>query len=382
MFDRKAVALGILACAGCSTPAPAPVAIVLKPATAALSAEFTWVGSVRELPDGRLLILDQKENRISLADSALRGVTTVGRVGDGPGELRTPSLLWAFGGDSTLVPERERQRWVLYRGSQPIETFAPDHPAIRAFYLGFLAGACCNGTILGGAFPTNLASFRQMPDSILLLRVSLADGKADTVARISVSSGDGGGDVAVEAGDGAAATLPEKKNYVVWIGGPDQAAMFADGWIAIARAHPYRIDWCPPRGACKRGPTMPAPPMMTDREKQAYLKFMSRTTQWPPTTDLGETSGWPKTLPPFMSPSNRYDGYALVAAADGRLLVDRIPSADAPLRRYDVIDRNGAVAGQFAIPINERIVGSGTRSLYLARTDNDGVQRIERRPWP
>ena len=84
---------------------------------------------------------------------------------------------------------------------------------------------------------------------------------------------------------------------------------------------------------------------------------------------------WPSTLPPYRSP------VVLLAAPDGRLLVPRMPTADRPETRYDVVSRRGTLDGQLVLTSNERIVGFGGSSVYVAVSDDDGIQRIRRHAW-
>jgi len=163
---------------------------------------------------------------------------------------------------------------------------------------------------------------------------------------------------------------------------PDQVAVFPDGWIAIARANPYRVDWCPLGQRCSVGPVLLASlPRMTDREKQAYLQVAAKTHGWPPTSDVSETSRWPRVVPPFVERPSRVDTGALFPMPDGSLLIERLPSADAMWMRYDIVPRSGIVAGQVRLPLGEQIVGFGRASVYVVATDADGLQRLRRHPW-
>ncbi|HET6680105.1 MAG TPA: hypothetical protein VFG84_02825, partial [Gemmatimonadaceae bacterium] len=64
---------------------------------------FTEITHIRELSDGRVLVLDQRESRIALADFMAGTVVQVGRDGDGPGENRSPVLIVPLRGDTTLA---------------------------------------------------------------------------------------------------------------------------------------------------------------------------------------------------------------------------------------------------------------------------------------
>ena len=70
--------------------------IKLKAADAKLDEEFTALGSVRELSDGRVLLNDARDKRIVVADFKTGAVAQVGRLGSGPNEYAAaaPLHIW------------------------------------------------------------------------------------------------------------------------------------------------------------------------------------------------------------------------------------------------------------------------------------------------
>jgi hypothetical protein len=112
-----------------------------------------------------------------------------------------------------------------------------------------------------------------------------------------------------------------------------------------------------------------------DKEKLAFMKRLAdRTGRAPSPPD--SITDWPATLPPYRSP------VPMLSAPDGRLLIPRLPTAELVDTRYDVVNRRGALDAQLVLPPNERIVGFGPSSVYVAVADDDGIQRIRRHPWP
>ncbi|HLA89561.1 MAG TPA: hypothetical protein VJL28_03895 [Gemmatimonadaceae bacterium] len=376
---RTLVAVALLAPASAAAQ-KVPVA-QLKLADGKLAEEFTLIASVRELSDGRILVSDEKEKRLVIADLRSGAVAAIGRVGSGPGEYRGTARLWALSADSTMMADQFGRRWLLLNGAEVALTLPSETPAIRATF-GMVSGVDRNGHVLAlrpSLDPTGRPM--NLEDSLLVVRVERASGRAETLARVpSPFAGGGRGEVAAARQGGAAS---ERRIYVVAISAYDQTTMFPDGWIAIARVSPYRVDWCAPNGTCTTGPTLPATVIkMTNREKHAFLDLAAKTTRWPPTSAVEEVTGWPDAIPPFVVPPMRMDASALVASPDGRLLIERMPSADAPPTRYDIVDRRGELVGQLSLLWNERIVGFGAKSVYVAVTDHDGIQRLRRHPWP
>lgn len=76
---------------------------------------FTDVGSVRELSNERVVVVDARELTVKLVDMRGGTSTLVGRNGDGPGEYRWPGRLYALSGDSTLLQDAGNGRLMIIR---------------------------------------------------------------------------------------------------------------------------------------------------------------------------------------------------------------------------------------------------------------------------
>ena len=88
-----------------------PVTRYTTPA-AELKAEFSSIASIAELRDGRVLIVDSKDDRLVLGNFADNTASTIGRNGDGPREYRRVSRVVPVGGDTVLV--RSGSRYLYY----------------------------------------------------------------------------------------------------------------------------------------------------------------------------------------------------------------------------------------------------------------------------
>ena len=62
---------------------------------------FTQVTGLRELKDGRLVVIDSRDKIVELVDFKAGNATKVGREGSGPGEYAFPMRLVPLGGDSS-----------------------------------------------------------------------------------------------------------------------------------------------------------------------------------------------------------------------------------------------------------------------------------------
>lgn len=385
---RNSIALAlslVVLSSGASFAQSPPVARLAAP-TAALAEEFSVIASVRELSDGRVLVSDEKDGRLVIANFDNGSVVQVGRRGAGPGEYRQIGRIWPLAGDTTLLKEPFSPRWLLLNGGEVAATLGPGEAAVRIVGPNRLLGADTRGHLVWTQLGRD-ANGRPAPnDSLAVVRLSRATQHVDTVARVQSPTGwsrDAGVTDAAPAVAASGGGAPQRRTYHIALSAPDEVAVFPDGWIALVRAGPYRVDWCAPDRRCVPGQPLAAPRLaMSDREKRAYLAVAAATQTWPPTTDPGETAGWPNTLPPFATPASHIDASAVIALTDGRLLIERLPTADVPHRRYDILARSGGVVRQLQLELLERIVGSSGRHLYVAVMDKDGIQRLRRHPLP
>ena len=370
MSARAAVGLALLIVTPCCAMAQKVPVVRLKPADARLDEEFTSLSSVRELSDGRVLIADWQENRLVVANLRDGTVKAVGRTGSGPGEFRGLYQLFVLGRDSTLVPDLRARRWLLLDGVSVVVTLPPETPVLRVAPI--LLGADEAGHVLTmGVVRPGPREPADPAESVYVVRADRATGRADTVGRILPQPSQV--EVRERNPDGSPRTVT---GNTLMLSASEQALLFLDGWIAFARLNPYRVDWRTSDGRIVRGAALPVPvDKVDDREKRAYVERSARQSGRPP-RDPATITSWSPTVAPFQTQG------ALLASSDGRLVIHRMQTASAPHTRYDVVDRRGALAVQVSMPENERIVGFGAKSVYVAVTDDDGIQRLRRHPWP
>jgi hypothetical protein len=70
-----------------------------------------------------------------------------------------------------------------------------------------------------------------------------------------------------------------------------------------------------------------------------------------------------------------------VAGLDGRVLVSRYPTSKSPETTYDVVNRRGELEGRLMLPSNERIIGFGSKSIYVLEEDENGETWLRRHAW-
>lgn len=352
--------------------------IELRPANAVLEHAFSLgrVTSVRELSDGSLLIGDGADEHLVHVRWGTREVTPIGRAGDGPGEYRGVGWLYPLGADSTLFSDSYTGRWLILDGLRMVSTI-PEGSALNRLLGGELSGADRRGNVLGVTGATSSAGSRlprHWADSLILLLARPGFDRVDTIAHLK------------GRGVSQLTELPRPTGSgprVVVLGNPleaeDQALLFPDGWIAVARLDPYRVDWRTPEGRWIRGAPLPFDRRrVTDGEKcWATTRMLGQLR--PCTADL---PGWPDVLPPFLLHGPLRAEPALLASPDGRLVIGRTPTEVSPESRYDLVDRTGRLAAVLVLPPNEGLIGFGTRSVYVLASDDDQLVTLRRHQWP
>jgi hypothetical protein len=337
--------------------------LTLGPATASLSEEFSSLTWVREIKDGRLIVTDSRDGRVVVADPRTGKVEQISRRGQGPREYPSARPVWRINGDSSVMVDSPR-RWLLFDGARIVATLAPDAPGVAAAK-GIPRGVDEVGHVYSSEFLP--AAEKPIGDSTALVRIARANGQADTITRLSALVP-------------RRTSSPNKDGYFEFslptVAMADEAVPFADGWVAVVRSNPYRVEWRAADGQWIRGAPLPFTSMrMDEKEKRAFMARLAAPTGKTPSPP-DSIPDWPATVPPYRSPVQ------LLAAVDGRLLVPRLATADNPEMRYDVVNRRGTLDAQLVLAANERIVGFGSGAVYVSVTDDDGIQRLRRHRWP
>lgn len=334
--------------------------VALRPSNGVLQEEFSRLGTnpVRELNDGRLLVVELgRSSRLVVADFQTGAIKSIGQKGQGPGEYTLLFAIHALPSDTTVVVASDR--WLLLSGDRIVKTI----PGGNVSVVGFDA--------LGRALVSQ--SGAPFADSTtMLLKERQRDGlPSATAAAVRVAS-------FAEAGYPPPPTTTESGGRAYrgpWIGKED-AHLFADGWMAVVRQSPYRVDWRSPDGKWTLGKPLPVPVVaVSRREKDAFMQ-LGAATSGSPAQDASFYPIWPRNIPPYTI------GWGLVRGPNGTLLIPRTKTADHPEARYDVVNRQGQLERQINIGKADRILAFGARSVYVSNTDDDGIQTISRHPWP
>jgi hypothetical protein len=354
-----------------------PRRVALPPHNGRLATAFTVITSVRELGDGRILVTDPQDLQLVVADFRGGEPTQISRRGQGPGEYGMAGPLFGLGGDSSLMSDFMGRRVLLLDGDKIVATVPADNPVLRATR-GFVRFADRFGhvtSLKSPDVPTG-ASVTGVRDSSTVLRFHRTTGKVDTITKILDRP------TARTITRDAKGEISSSTSRALRLRVGEQYIMHPDGWIAVVRINPFRVDWRSPEGRWTLGTPLPVPVIrMTEKEKAASRSRTAASraanpssTPLPPQLQTPDDE-WPDVMPPYIQGE-------LTFSPDGDVIFRRQPSADHPGTAYYVVDRRGRLLGVLDLKDNERIIGWGAKSLYIVETDTDDLKYIRRHPWP
>ncbi|MEI6738672.1 MAG: hypothetical protein WCK74_00025 [Gemmatimonadaceae bacterium] len=363
-----------------ATAQPAPRSAGTTPFTLVVDRRFPIevieVRGIRELSDGRLIVLVREPRAILLLDSAGGSSRQIGRLGDGPGEYRSPAQIFALGNDSTLVIDGANRKWYLMARDRMVSLpSALEQWRLREFVM--VHGADAQGNLLQMLGLIDRAArevWQTSPEpqwarrSALLVR--LPNGRIRTVDTLR-------GQYAVAVS--RKLVVNQRAMFYFGITNPlqsyEQATLFPTGEIAIAHLAPYRIDWVSRDGSVRRGPVVPdAPVLVTAAVKQRYADDWKRNDDGTPVLRAKDFPPWPAVVPPFLAS-------ALVAGTDGLLYVTRSRSAVSKPLEIDVFDSTGRRIGTAKLPEGSRLLAVTPRGWYVAmgnENDEETLVRLKR----
>jgi hypothetical protein len=375
--------------------AQAPLKTLAKP-DVEFTEPFTQINGVRELRDGRVVVSDIREKSVQLVDLKKQTTTRIGREGSGPGEYAMPARLLALPGDTSVVYDPLNRRFLVIGPdgkAGPFVSYEADAPGGGPVRIA--SGA--RYTDDRGRLYSQGANYRIGPngepstaDTAPIIRFDRATKKTDTLAWVrtpptQIRTSQGGTNVSIRAGGG---------NPFVAV---DDWAVTPDGRVAVVRTKDYHVDWYAPNGQRTSGAAVAYEKLkVTEDDKKAFRERRatgggvgfavtqergpggaSRSAEVvaPGALERPEPTDWPEIKPAFV-------GNAALAAPNGQLWVLRTRPAKDEIPTYDVFDASGRVVNRVALPADTRVVGFGNGTVYLARSDDDDLQYLQRYRLP
>ena len=373
---------------GAQQGAQAPV--TLGEAEAVYEESFSVVSTVRELPDGRVLVADALGQVLVRLDLDAGTADTLGRVGEGPEEYRQPDAVWPLPGGRTLLVDLGNGR--LTELSPELE-FGDTRPYAvgdlgpgRELVLAIPQAVDDRGRLYFRSFG-RMGGGELASDSAYILRLDLESEVVDSVGRFKLP-----GTTTRTSGG------PNNQNTSVSpipLSAADAWGVAPDGRVVIVRSGDYHVDWIGSDGKVVSGPAMPYEAVRIGRgEREEWAHARSETggglgislsvsnNAMVMTASRGGASNdddldeyeWPDFKPAFY-------GRPVPVDPAGRAWVRRhLEAGEAPV--YDVFDRAGEREVVVELPPERRVVGFGDRTLYVVHMDEYGLQYLERYALP
>jgi hypothetical protein len=345
---------------------------------------FTEIGSIRELRDGRVVVVDSRELTVKMVDFRTGIATTIGRTGEGPGEYRWPGKLFELAGDSSLLQDNAAGRlMVIGPDAKPGGFFDPNRTegdTIIARARRFnLRSSDARGNLYAELQPIKVGAggVLELADHSAIERLNVVTRERDTVALWPVRK-----DANARMMNGFVMTQPRMAAFPAW----EQWAVAPDGRIAFVFPDPYRVNFVGANRKVIENPPIAYEKIRVDdavkkwhreeRERPQMAMSYSRaggSTMQMMRRPYTEPKEWPEFLPPYLGQA--------VFGSDGLLWIPRTTVPGKP-PLYDIIDGQGKVFERVELPPRTKLVGFGPRTLDVVRLDDDDLQYLQRHPLP
>lgn len=346
-------------------------------------AAWTNVTRVRELSNGKVLVLDARDQSVKLVDFQAGTAKLVGRKGNGPGEYVMPTGLLALPGDTTVLFDEANSGRPSIIGPAAVFTGdvlrlrADGPPIVNAFAFTDERGRIYRGGSVAGAMGFPVERWSRTPL------------KTDTIAYYH--SREGCGAKAKESSAGGSRGNMARRGPSAAFVATDDWAVAPDGRVAVVCPNPYAARLFA-NGKTITGRLIPYDPVpVTDAEKQewrdahsgpvATLRFSNdgKMTAGYEQHRIAEPAEWPLTLPPFVREPEFHR--SLYFAPDGNLWIARANAAGTG-SLYDVIGPDANLRLRVLLPRRSRLVGFGRTAMYVVQRDDDDIEHFQRYAIP
>lgn len=355
-------------------PLPAQAPRRLSNPTELQGVTFSSIRGLRALGDGRLIVSDSREGRVLLVDFADNSARSLVPQGDGPREIRQVGGVYAGKAGIVEVYDQGRLRLLpitpaatlldsralpVSTTSRSASTDGPDQYVPDT--VGSFVGQGVRMTMGGPADSATLLRTPAGGAPVLLTKVR------QPARRVTSVSGN------------------YTTSQAVWFSPVDLWAAAPDGWVAVVRSAPYRVEWYSPGGVTVGAAVPYAPMKVTDADREAIRELASGNRAAGATVQ-GAGSKAPVTAPsaepPILDVKPPISGYLPRIDELGRVWVERSRAGTSVNYSYDVFDRHGAVVDRVELPNGARLVGFDAHALYGVRKDQDDLLHLLRFPSP
>lgn len=371
-------------------PGTSSAQIQLGEPTGSLPDDFGAIQTVRELPDGRILVADPLGKALYLVDMDDGFRTVIGGLGEGPEEYNQPDAVWALPGDSTLLVDLGNGRLVAldpdlqFGPTWPLTVgdFEPGRPLILAIPQGVDGSGRLYARVMGGGMGSGT-----IPDSSEIVRIDRETQTTELAAKFKIQ------DMTQVTSGGA--NNQSVSITPVPLSPEDAWGVATDGSLILVRSGDYHLDRIAPDGSVTSGPPVPFDAVnIRTGEKEEYLAELGRSGGGIGVTvemvngemamGFARQGGnanreldrypWPDEKPAI------YSGRIPVDPA-GRAWVRRHVEAGEP-SSYDVFDETLSLVGNVVLDHGKRVIGFGRDVVFVVSYDEFDLNYLERYAMP
>ena len=377
MRIRLVASIPVLALATVASAGTQTTELSLGKPAATIAEPYSEIVGLAELRDGRVMVSDRIERTYSIADFGNGERRTIGRNGIGPTEYQVPFGPIRWRGDTLLGYDPQNRRHLkitdagLIVGSHSFP--APKVGGINGFATPRAVDR--SGRIY---WDTPIIQMQPVVERLMQARIVRWLPGSDAVEEVMQFNDHG-----------------EFEHHLRYRAFPqtDAWVIAEDGRIGILSASEYRLRWYRNGAVVETGSPVPWTPLrITRAERDAFrerkalepasgVSMTGSVAQTPPRLGMERArAAWPDSLFPEVMPP--FEAGGVMLAPGGDLWVKRTGSARESAAKVDVLDGRGQLRGTIRLPPSTKLLAVGSEWIYLVRTDDDGLQTLERYAYP
>jgi hypothetical protein len=369
-FFRAGVALAIVV-------PPQLTELSLGRPNASIADPFSEVAGLAELGDGRAVVSDRIERTYSMVDFRTGERRTIGRNGIGPTEYQVPFGPIRWRGDTLLGYDPNNRRLLkLTSDGSFVGAFQFPAPSVG----GVNGWAPPRGVDAAGRIYWDTPIIEMQPTVKRSMKAQIVRWLPGSAAVEPWMQFNDHGQFEHEF---RYRPMPQTD---AWVLAPD-------GRLGVLSASEYRLRWYKDGALVETGPAIGFDPVRLTsaerdafRERKALEPAAGASMAGAPGSSrptLGQErarAAWPDSIFPAVMPPFEEKGVLL--APGGDLWVRRTGSVRERAARVDVLDAHGALRGVVRLPPRTRLLSLGVDWVYVASTDDDGLQTLQRYAYP
>lgn len=296
---------------------------------------FSQIRSVQVDEEGNIYVLDSKEVCIKVFDKNGKHIRTFGKMGQGPGEIQSPSRMYLVAGKEILIYDV---------GNSRLSYYSPEGKCLREISTG--------KHIFSRAIPDskgNIITQLFVPGDKLIYEIKKFDSDLNPIVTIG--------------------SIEEKRDpYVLNLVSPTlNVRLMHNDNIAWGYSEKYEIFVVSPEGKTIRKIVKDYKPLkITKKDKENLIKEALGDREVP--------SGFKLEFP-----KNQYPYYFFICGDEGRIYVRTYEKNKDGNMKYDVFDSEGRFIANFWLPeIDFLYVVKNNKMYTMVWEDEKGIPVVKR----